>query len=59
MDFIFINYKMSLISHFFTLSYNYRRLGIGCRHLSAMSVLTIACVQLIFSLSRKKYLSCE
>lgn len=59
MDFIFINYKMSLISHFFTLSYNYRRLGIGCRHISAMSVLTIVCGQLIFGLSSKKYLRCE
>ena len=59
MDFIFINYKMSLISQFFTLSYNNRTLSIGCRHLSAMSVLTIACVQLIFGLSSKKYLSCE
>ena len=59
MDFIFINYKMSLISHFFTLTYNYRTLCISCRHLSAMSVLTIARVQLIFGLSSKKYLRCE
>ena len=44
---------MSLISQFFTLTYNYRTLSTGCRHLSAMSVLTIACVQLIFGLSSK------